>query len=164
MTTAEPDSFEALCRSEYSNIVKTALLITGDLEEAKDLAQEAFSRAFERWDRVSRLERPGAWLQTVVTNLAISWRRKQRVRLRSISRMRPPAPSADEGSEVDVLSALQALTPAERSAVVLRFYADLPYEQVADALHKKPGTVRALTSRGVSRMRQLLGEEERTDV
>lgn len=63
-----------------------------------------------------------------------------------------------------MLSALQALTPAERSAVVLRFYADLPYEQVADALHKKPGTVRALTSRGVSRMRQLLGEEERTDV
>ncbi len=164
LTSGGPDSFEAMCRSEYASVVKTAFLVTGDLEEAKDLAQETLSRAFERWGRVSSLDRPEAWLQTVVTNLAISWRRRQAVRLKVISRMRPRPQAVDDVARVDVLTALRRLTPAERSAVVLRFYSDLPYEEIARALHKRPGTVRALTSRGLSRMRDMLREEEKTDV
>jgi DNA-directed RNA polymerase specialized sigma24 family protein len=51
--------------------------MTTDREEARDLTQETFARAFQQWDVVSKHERPGAWLQTVVGRLAISWRRRQ---------------------------------------------------------------------------------------
>ncbi|MDP9343470.1 MAG: hypothetical protein M3Q23_15540 [Actinomycetota bacterium] len=51
-------------------MVRGAYLITGDREEAADVAQEAFARAYERWGLVSRLDRPGAWVERVATNLA----------------------------------------------------------------------------------------------
>ncbi len=159
MTDERLEAFEALCRVEYPRIVRTAYLITGDREEAVDLAQEAFARAYERWKTVSGLDRPGAWLQRVVGNLAISWRRKQRLRSRVPL---PPDEVIEAASERDVelLEALDSLTPAQRAAIVLRFYADQPVDGVAKALGKAPGTVRALTSQGLARLREFLGQEE----
>ncbi len=161
MSDERLEGFEALCRVEYPRIVRTAYLITGDREEAVDLAQEAFSRAFERWKVVSRLERPGAWLQRVVTNLAISWRRRRR--WTTVAELGGTASAANDSTAVEMLEALSFLTPAQRAAVVLRYYADQPVEQVAQALKKRPGTVRALTSQGLARLREFLREEIEDD-
>jgi RNA polymerase sigma-70 factor (ECF subfamily) len=73
----EDPGFEALCRRHYRDVVRTAYLITGDASEAVDLAQEAFARAYEHWDRVSALDRPEAWLHRVVANLSRSWWRRR---------------------------------------------------------------------------------------
>lgn len=152
------EAFDRLCRDEYANLVRTAYLVTGDREEAADLAQEALARAFERWRVVSGLDRPGAWLQRVTANLAISWRRRQR--FRSFGPVRDRAEESPSASaDVDLMHALSFLTPAQRAAVVLRYYADQSVDQVARALGKRPGTVRALTSQGLSRLREFLGEE-----
>ncbi|MGH2723252.1 MAG: SigE family RNA polymerase sigma factor [Actinomycetota bacterium] len=155
------EGFDRLCRDEYARIVRTAYLITGDREEAMDLAQEAFGRAFARWKVVSQLDRPGAWLQRVVANLALSWRRRRRVRTRADLEV-PDAPTADD-AHLELLEALTSLTPAQRSAVVLRYYADQSVDQTARALGKKPGTVRALTSQGLARLREFLREEAEDD-
>ena len=154
------EAFDRLCRREYAGIVRTAYLLSGDREEAVDLAQEAFARAYERWRVVSQLDRPGAWLQRVAANLAISWRRRQRVRSRFA--FEPDEARADEalGRDLELLEALRALTPAQRSAIVLRYYADQSVDQTAAALKKKPGTIRALTSQGLARLREFLGQEE----
>lgn len=53
------EAFDRLCRDEYASVVRTAYLITGDREEAADLAPEAFARAYELWKAVSRTDRPG---------------------------------------------------------------------------------------------------------
>ncbi len=76
------EAFERLCRDEYAHVVRTAYLITGNREEALDVAQEAFARAYEHWRTVSRMDRPGAWVTRVAANLAITWRRRQRPRTR----------------------------------------------------------------------------------
>ena len=68
-------AFERLCEEEWPTVMRTAYLITGDRSEAEDLAQEAFVRAYERWSTVAALDRPQAWLQRVVVNLSLSWRR-----------------------------------------------------------------------------------------
>src|SRR6266571_445137 len=60
----------AVCCEEYAAVVRAAHLITGDREEAADVAQEAFAQAYERWRSVSGLHSPGAWVQRVATNLA----------------------------------------------------------------------------------------------
>ncbi|HEX9824051.1 MAG TPA: SigE family RNA polymerase sigma factor [Actinomycetota bacterium] len=153
-------AFESLCRREYPAVVRTAYLITGDREEAVDVAQEAFARAYLRWRQVSRLDRPAAWLQRVAANLSISWQRRRRYEDRVSGLFERPDedPSPDEA--LMVMEALLLLTPAQRAAVVLRHYADQSVEQTARALGKRPGTIRALTSQGVARLREFLGDTE----
>jgi RNA polymerase sigma-70 factor, ECF subfamily len=155
----EEQVFEEVWRKDYARVFRSAYLITFDLQEAADVTQEAFARAFERRASVFRMDNPGAWIQRVAANLAISWRRKQRVRRRE----------SLAGSHVHVeialpdphlVDALRHLTSAQRAAVVLRFYADQSVEDTARALGKRPGTVKALTSQAVHRLRQLLEEAE----
>lgn len=162
MSQDKLEGFDRMCRDEYARIVRTAYLITGDREEAVDLAQEAFSRAYERWKVVSQLDRPGAWVQRVVANLSLSWRRRRRLLGRVP--IPPPDPTAGPGgTDMELLEALTSLTPAQRAAIVLRYYADQPVEQVARALGKRPGTIRALTSQGLARLREFLREEAEDD-
>lgn len=134
---------------------RAAYLITADREEARDLTQETFARAFQHWPDVSRHERPGAWLQTVVARLAISWRRRQAIRTR---RTPLPATAVEDAVafEPAVLEALRRLTPAQRAVVVLRFFADRSIEDVAETLGKRPGTVKALTAQALDRLRPVL--------
>ncbi len=155
-------AFEKFCREEYAAVVRGAYLITGDREEAADVAQEAFARAYERWRTVSRLDRPGAWVQRVATNLAISWRRRQRVRARFRDAGLTPAPARSD-VDSDLMAALRSLSPAQRAAVVPRFFADQSVDETARALGKRPGTIRALTSNGVARLRMLLSKEDIQD-
>jgi len=151
--------FENLCRAEYAAVVRAAYLITGDPEEAADVAQEAFARAYERWSSVSRLDQPGAWVQRVAINLAISWWRRQRVRARFPDAGEIGARTDSDLEDTDLMAALQALAPAQRAAVVLRYFADQSVEHAAQALGKRPGTIRALTSQGLARLRVLLSKE-----
>ncbi len=140
-------------------MTRTAYLITGDREEAIDIAQEALARAYERWRAVSQLDRPGAWLQRVAGNLAISWRRRQRYVSRSEIGIEERADLLAPGSDLELMEALQFLSPAQRAVVVLRYYADQPIDQVAKSLGKQPGTVRALSSQGLARLREFMREE-----
>ena len=155
-------AFEQMCRDEYPSVVRAAYLVTMDREEALDIAQEAFERAYARWGRVGELDRPGAWVQHVAVNLAISWRRRQRVQ-RSKPALGEPAVGPPAEPDLELMAALRTLTPAQRGAVVLRHFADRSVEEVAQALGKRPGTVRALTAQAVARLRQSLVHEEVND-
>jgi RNA polymerase sigma-70 factor (ECF subfamily) len=149
--------FDQLCREHYAHVVRGAYLVTGDLQEARDLTQEAFARAFARWPSVRKLDAPEAWVHRVAINLAISWWRRRRVRqarpLSEAGVLAPPEPVDDE-----LVDALNRLSPAQRATVVLRFYSDMSIDDVARALGKRPGTVRALTAQGIARLRSILGD------
>jgi RNA polymerase sigma-70 factor (ECF subfamily) len=155
-------AFEALCRAEYAQVARTAYLITGDREEARDLAQEAFARAYERWGHVSKLERPGAWVQRVVANLAISHQRRERIRSRAARPIGRVLAGPTEPIDPALMDGLRALPPAQRAAVVLRYFADQSVHNTAKALGKREGTVRALTSQGLRALRRRLEDTERT--
>ena len=157
------EDFERLCRDEYPGVVRTSYLITGDREEAVDIAQEALTRAYERWRVVSELDRPAAWLQRVAANLALSWRRRRRYERRAEVDIAERADAMPMDSDLELMDALRFLSPAQRAVVVLRYYADQPVDQVARALQKKPGTVRALTSQAFARLREFLNEEMEDD-
>jgi RNA polymerase sigma-70 factor (sigma-E family) len=149
------EAFEALWRSHFRAVVRTAYLVTGDVQEAQDVTQEAFTRALERWRRVATLDRPEAWVHKVATNLAISHRRKKRPPgLPSSEAVPPPDPPDDA-----LLRALKDLTPQQRAVIVLRFYLDWSVDEVAQALGKRPGTVTALTHQGLSRLRATVSRE-----
>jgi RNA polymerase sigma-70 factor (sigma-E family) len=152
------EAFEELWRREYPRVLRTVYLVTGDIHEAADVTQEAFIRAYERAGSVLRLDKPGAWVQRVAINLAISWRRHRG----RAQRAPVPLPQGleSEAADPELMSALRALPPAQRAVIALRFYADQSVEDVARALHKRPGTVKALTHQAVTRLRELLREVE----
>jgi RNA polymerase sigma-70 factor (sigma-E family) len=151
----ERSGFDEFCRGHYTEVVRVAYLVTGDRQEALDVAQETFARAYERWGRVSTMENPVGWLMRVATNLSVSQRRRSNRRSRAVP---PPQPVFETPGDPAVEAALMKLTPAQRAVVVLRFYLDLSIEETARTLGKRAGTVRALTSQGVARLREQLGE------
>jgi len=150
--------FEALWEAEFTNAFRTAYLLIGDRETAADIAQEAFARAFARWDQVGNMGRPDAWMRQVVHNLAVTWLRRRAIASRILLRSSSGATTATEPSMADdeLMTALTRLTPAQRAVVVLRFFDDLSIEEVARITGKRPGTVRALTSQGLARLRKLI--------
>jgi RNA polymerase sigma-70 factor, ECF subfamily len=72
----ESADFEGLCESTYDRVARAAFLILGDRDEARDVAQETFARAFARWSYVRAMDNPEAWLYRVAVNLSLSWRKR----------------------------------------------------------------------------------------
>lgn len=134
--------FEVFFKDEYEPMVRALTLALGNRGAAEDAAQEAFSRALDRWSRVGLMERPAAWVYVV----ALRHERRQ------LRRLRRPIDSAgseqvDEAAAVvdrlDLTDMLGRLTARQRRAVVLRYHADLSLSEVAAALGCRVGTVKA---------------------
>jgi len=66
---AEVLGFEAFFQREYPGLVRALYLLTADLPEAEDLAQETMARVYEKWDRVGRMDSPGGYVYRVAVNL-----------------------------------------------------------------------------------------------
>jgi RNA polymerase sigma-70 factor (ECF subfamily) len=148
--------FEAICETTYEPVAAATFLIVGDRQEALDITQEAFSRALERWSQVQQMSNPQGWLYRVAVNLALSHKRRLR---RFATRVPDRGEPAQEPTDPALHEALIRLPPAQRAAVVLRYYLDQSIDETASVLHKRPGTVRALTAQGIAQLRRDLGPE-----
>jgi RNA polymerase sigma-70 factor (sigma-E family) len=145
-------------------MVRLAYLMTGDHQTAEDLAQEAFIKTFGRWRHLRQGSSFEAYLRTTVVNLARSHFRRRSVERRSLSRQGalPPPVSPETGSGLDgrLREALLGLPQRQRAAVVLRYYEDLSEAQTAEMLHCSVGNVKALASKGMARLREVLADGE----
>ena len=132
--------------------------LTGDVGAGEDIAQEALTRAWTRWGRVSRLDSPEAWTYRVAVNLARSRRRRQQAEQRALARVGVDAGAlaAEVADSVAVRDAVAALPERMRAALVLRYFADLPVAEVAEILDCAPGTVKSLTSQAIDRLRTVI--------
>ncbi len=155
MTKDGDAGYEAFFNEQFTRVARSAALVTGDLQEGMDIAQEAMARTYQHWRKVSVMDRPDAWVHKVATNLALSRLRRRQTRLIASE---PPAPEAATLDD-ELLGAVRSLSPAQRSVIALRFYLDWSVDDVAQALGKRPGTVTALTHQGMERLRALLQEE-----
>ncbi len=156
-SSAEAD-FDALYQAHYSSLVAMAYALVGDLGEAQDLAQEAFCRAWRRWESISAYDNPFAWLRRVVANLATSrWRHLHVVRTNT-RRERAASVPGLEPDHVALVTALRTLPPDQRRAVVLHHVMDLPVGDVARELGVPAGTVKSWLHRGRTALATLLAE------
>lgn len=133
-------------------LTRLAALVTGRPAIAEELAQEAFVRLFPRLDRVRN---PEAYLRTMVVNGARSHLRRLAVEVRYLARHG----TGDDGAPAtphELFDALAVLRPAERAAIVLRYYEDLPDEEIAATLGCRPATVRSHLHRGLARLREVI--------
>lgn len=152
-----PDDLTAFYADQYDRVWGALALFTGDRRLAEELAQEAFVKTCQHWDRVREMDAPGAWVHRVGINLAISRARRRRTEQRHARREGgrvEPAPAADTGiGDTAVWTAVSDLPADERAVIVLRFHADLSVRETAAALGVPTGTVKTRTRRALGRLR-----------
>lgn len=151
------DEFAPLYDEHHERLYRVALLLChGDDERAQDAVAETFLRVYERWV-AGEVENffPFA-RQTLVTQVLGRQRDSSRARDRAARRERRRGGEIADASSTFQL--LEQLEPAQRTAVVLRYFEDLSYDQIATTMGVTPGDAKADVSVGLQRMRALMGE------
>jgi RNA polymerase sigma-70 factor, ECF subfamily len=164
-------TWEEIAERYGDTVFTMAYRLTGDRDEARDLAQDVFVRVYRNLDRY----RPGTfegWLYRITKNLFLDrMRRRKRVRLVPLpeEEWRQPSesdPGPAERAEAGVLRgdleiALNGLPPSFRTAVVLCDVRGMTYEEISESLGWPIGTVRSRIHRGRKALRAALEEGER---
>ena len=165
-------AFPHLVRALIDGIYSGALRLTGSRADAEEVAQEAFIRAYRALgtyppERIAGL-RLREWVWTIAANLCRNRARSRRRHPEEPLPLDPGVAHPDAGPEAQVLAAagqemleahLNRLPWAQQSAVVLRHVAGLSYAEVAAALARPVGTVKADVHRGLRQLRESLEEE-----
>jgi len=139
-------------------VVRYTYALTGNVPDAQDIAQEAFARAWQRWDSIRGYDSPEAWVRRVATNLATSrFRRDRRARAAAHKLLASDVPEISPDA-VALIAALRTLPERQRVVLVLHYVADLPVSQIAAELRCPVGSVKAWLSRGRDALAAALGE------
>lgn len=151
-------------RSRHTAFLRRAVLLVGDHGAAEDLVQEALARLW-LGSRRRRIDNPEAYVMRSLVNASISrWRRRRPGDL-VVEQAEAPAPdSLGQVEERDrVWRAVVALPARQRAIVVLRFYEDLPEEQIASLLGISRGTVRSQTAKARARLQTAMADEDKAE-
>ena len=161
-----PPTWEEIVEQHSARVYRLSYRLTGNVHDAEDLTHDVFIRVF----RSLSSYQPGTfegWLHRITTNVFLDkMRRKQRIRFDLLSddaaarlpsrEISPEQHYTDTHFDDDVQSALDALTPDFRAAVVLCDIEGLSYEEIATTLGIKLGTVRSRIHRGRAQLREAL--------
>lgn len=156
----QPLGFDEFFHLNHPRLFAALCLTTGNRHEAEEIAQDAFLGVLERWQRVSGMDDPTAFLFTIAMNLFR--KRYRRTKLGAKLPMQRPVPDDVFGAINDrdtVVRALRDLTPRQRAAIVLTAILDYPTTEAARILRIKESTVRALATQARTQMRSTIGDE-----
>jgi RNA polymerase sigma factor (sigma-70 family) len=148
----------AFCEEAHPKLVRMLGLYCGSREIAEELTQETLARVWRHWRKVRSLDQPLAWAQRVALNLAKSHFRSAAAERRAKKRLegRPAEPHSDPDA-VDkqaVRAAIARLPDRQKTVLVLHYYLDLSFAEVADWMNVPEGTAKSLAHRAVARLRE----------
>ncbi len=151
------DEFYAACGQA---LIGQLYLLTGNREEARDCVQEALERAWLKWDSVSQLAEPQAWVRLVARRLAVSRWRKARNALLSMGRAhreeKAPDPTETFGIREEIVHALAQLPKGQRTVVVLHYLCDLDINSISEETGASVGSVKTQLHRGRKQLAEIL--------
>ncbi|WTW98670.1 SigE family RNA polymerase sigma factor [Streptomycetaceae bacterium NBC_01309] len=152
--------FEEFAAARMSSLLRYAFMLCGDRELARDMTQEVLIRALVKWRRIEHLDRPDAYVRTMLTNEFLSLRRRKAVATVALTYEALDGPAApavppDDGfaDRTDLWQRLGTLPRRQRAVIVLRYYEDLADAEIADVLGCRASTVRAYATRALATLR-----------
>ena len=160
-TGVAPDQagFEEFFREQHARLYRSLCMVTGSRQEAEEIAQDAFLKIWERWDRVSAMEDPTGFLFRVAMN---AFRSRYRSTVRAMKRTVSTTHHDDAFAEIEdrdvVIRALRELIPQQRAAVVLTNLLGYSSDEAGQLLGMKAATVRSLSTRARAAMKETVGE------
>lgn len=157
---------EALVAAHQPNLFAFLYRMCGDPALAEELVQEVFLRALRAADRYRPQGKISTWLYRIASNVVRDhWRQQQRRPTVPLTEWAPPPDPSAEAEALANLDALRVrralldLPHQQRSALILRYYHDLSYQEIAEALVIPLGTVRSRLHNGLARLRDELHTE-----
>lgn len=158
MAADDDVAFDAIYVGHAARLVRLAALLGA--EDPEDVAQEAFCRLYAARSRVREPELL-AYLNRIVVNEVRSRARRRRTAngKRHLLGVAEATPAAS-GDRAAVLAEMARLPQRQREALVLRYWLDLPFDQVAEAMGVATGTARSQVSRGLKALAAALDEED----
>jgi RNA polymerase sigma-70 factor (ECF subfamily) len=171
------DAFRTLVERHSRNVFRLAYRMTGNQQDAEEVVQEAFLRAYQKLTQFAERANFGTWVYRIAANYAIDRLRQRRS---EDAQRAPAARNSDEGGEIDALSsvpdagpsperlaqsgqlaahlerALAELTPAERTAFVMRHWEGLGIEEIAEVLKSSSSAAKNTVFRSVQKLRRAL--------
>lgn len=164
----DPYAFTQLVRRHRGGVYRAAYAILGDREDAEDVAQEAFMRAYTAIRSFNHKRSFAQWIWRITVNCAISTLRKRRpITAKTVQGLEPegagtgsdPAQHASASDfRTQVRQALATLPPRQQAAISLFALEDMDMASVATVMGCAPGTVRVHVHRARQRLRELLGQ------
>jgi len=158
-----PADFADLYAAHHGEVLRLAYLLCGDVTRAEDAVADAFVKVWRRWEQ-GPVSSPRAYVRRAVVNEVNSRFRRLRLERRESLRRsgddRGPRAHDDDLADADqLLEALSQLPRRQRTAIVLRYYADLSEAETAAAMRCSVGTVKSSVSRGLARLRAIVPAE-----
>lgn len=152
--------FDQVYAATAPRLVGQLYLVIGDLAEAQDCVQEAFARAWTRWDSLTDGRGdPVGWVKVTAYRLAVSRWRHWKAGVRALVRTGPPADAPEPSPDAVALrDALARLPKSQRTVLVMHHLNDMRVEDVARELGVPSGTVKARLSRGRAALAHLLAD------
>lgn len=149
--------FDEFYRDTSLRMVRYAYALTGDLAEAQDVVQDAFTKAWRHWVKVAAHPAPEAWLRLTISRQATDrWRRLGGLRA-VLNRSGPPEPVAPPSEDTVLLTAALRQLPAHlRQALALHYLFDLSVAQIAAETGSPVGTVTSWLHRGRTELAAVL--------
>ena len=151
-------AIEEAFRARAAEFLRVATAITGSREAGRDAVQEALARTLARRTTFRGSGSVEAWLWKAVVNAARNVRDRS-PRVADRPEADTPAPDAVDERRDDVRRAVAALPERQRLALFLRYYADLDYASIAEAIGVRRGTVSATLNQAHAALRNALEEE-----
>lgn len=156
MRTEHQHDFESFVAGSQHRLFRQAVLLAGDRAAAQDLVQQSLVSLYVAWPRVRE---PGAYARRILVRAFLDTKRRRGREhdLHALSDGAPP--ERDPSLTLTVRGALAELPPRTRAVVVLRYWEDRSVEETARLLGCSTGTVKSTASKGLSTLRDLLGDE-----
>ena len=149
--------FEAFVAARSDDLLRVGFLLTADRGHAEDLVQTALLKTYRHWARITRAGDPTAYVRRVLVTTHTSWRRRLSTTEQVVEALPDRAdPAVAPEDDPELRAALRSLPPRMRTAVVLRYYADLSELQTARLMGCSQSAVNTQTARGLARLRTLL--------
>lgn len=150
--------FTRFVREHTADLLRTGYLLTGDGGAAEELVQDTLVRLYPKWQLVASADVPLAYVRRSLANGFVNHTRRASRREFAVEVLPEGVDDRDRAGQFDdrdeIWTLLRTLPDRQRTAPVLRYFHDLPDDEIAAALGAREGTVRSLISRGLAALRE----------
>ena len=164
----DPAAWEPLILAHQESVFRLAYLLLGDPDDAEDIAQETFLRAWKALKRFDTARPLRPWLLSIAANLARNRRRSAGRYFAAVTRAFRNEPAilasveeknAQHTEAGELWKAVQRLSLPDRQVVYLRYFLELSVAETADVLQVAEGTVKSRMNRALERLRGIIGQD-----
>jgi RNA polymerase sigma-70 factor, ECF subfamily len=161
-------AWEPLVLTHQEAVFRLSYLLLGDPDDADDVAQETFLRAWSHLKRFDPARPLRPWLLSIASNLASNRRRSAGRYFAALTRAFRNEPAVSTSTEQksaqhleanDLWKAVQHLSVPDQQIIYLRYFLDLPVTETAEVLQVAEGTVKSRLSRALERLRQIIKQD-----